>query len=67
MQSYQAAVDDFDREVVHRPGVNETDLRSLEILMSQGWDPNAPSALGAQVGLTGEGVTTMLDRLEKHG
>ncbi|MFD4863984.1 hypothetical protein [Streptomyces sp. NPDC058412] len=35
MQSYQAAVDGYGRELAHRLGVNETDLRCLEILLSQ--------------------------------
>ena len=33
LEGYQAAVDDFDREVARLLGVNETDLRCLEILI----------------------------------
>lgn len=33
VQAYQSAVDDFDRELARLMGVNETDLRCLEILM----------------------------------
>ncbi|AXG80959.1 MarR family winged helix-turn-helix transcriptional regulator [Streptomyces paludis] len=65
VQSYQAAVDDYDRELAHRLGVNETDLRCLEILLSQ--EEFAPSALSTRMGLTTGSVTTMLDRLEKLG
>lgn len=32
-QSHQSAVDDFDRELARLLGVNETDLRCLEILL----------------------------------
>jgi hypothetical protein len=34
VQSYQSAVDDFDRELARLMGVNETDLRCLEILLA---------------------------------
>lgn len=34
VQSYQGAVDDFDRELARLLGVNETDLRCLEILLT---------------------------------
>lgn len=64
-QSYQSAVDDYDRELARLLGINETDLRCLEILM--GVEETAPSALSAQLGLTTGSVTTMLDRLEKLG
>ncbi|MCZ1010833.1 MarR family winged helix-turn-helix transcriptional regulator [Streptomyces lydicus] len=65
VQSYQAAVDDFDRETARLMGVNETDLRCLEILLAT--EDIAPSALAAQLGLTTGSVTAMLDRLEKLG
>ncbi|WP_327257076.1 MarR family winged helix-turn-helix transcriptional regulator [Streptomyces sp. NBC_01244] len=65
VQDYQSAVDDYDRETARLLGVNETDLRCLEILMST--EETAPSALSAQLGLTTGSVTTMLDRLEKAG
>jgi DNA-binding MarR family transcriptional regulator len=63
VQAYQAGVDDYDRELVRLLGVNETDLRCLEILI--GAEEAAPSALAHQLGLTTGSVTTMLDRLEK--
>ncbi|MFD6985320.1 MarR family transcriptional regulator, partial [Streptomyces sp. NPDC059956] len=63
VQDYQSAVDDYDRETARLLGVNETDLRCMEILMST--EETAPSTLSAQLGLTTGSVTTMLDRLEK--
>jgi DNA-binding MarR family transcriptional regulator len=66
MESFQAAVDDFDREVARLLGVNETDLRCLEILIQE--EPEAtPRLLADRLGLTTGSVTTMLDRLEKAG
>src|ERR1700761_6537049 len=66
MEGYQAAVDDFDREVARLLGVNETDLRCLEILIQD--TPGAtPRLLADRLGLTTGSVTTMLDRLEKAG
>ena len=63
VQAYQGAVDDFDRELARLMGVNETDLRCLELLL--GAEEVAPSWLAAKLGLTTGSVTTMLDRLEK--
>ncbi|MFF3213053.1 MarR family winged helix-turn-helix transcriptional regulator [Streptomyces sp. NPDC002886] len=65
VQGYQSAVDDYDRETARLLGVNETDLRCLEILLAV--EETVPSALSAQLGLTTGSVTTMLDRLEKAG
>jgi DNA-binding MarR family transcriptional regulator len=65
-EAYQAAVSDFDRETARLLGVNETDLRCLEILMRD--TPQAtPRLLADRLGLTTGSVTTMLDRLEKAG
>lgn len=63
MQAYQSAVDDFDRELARLMGVNETDLRCLEILFAV--EEITPRELSRQLGLTTGSVTTMLDRLEK--
>ncbi|MFJ9244677.1 MarR family winged helix-turn-helix transcriptional regulator [Streptomyces sp. NPDC101776] len=63
VQGYQGAVDDFDRELARLLGVNETDLRCLEILLSV--PEITPRELSRQLGLTTGSVTTMLDRLEK--
>lgn len=62
-QAYQAAVDDFDREVARLLGVNGTDLRCLELLITAG--QLAPRELAEQLNLTTGSVTVMLDRLEK--
>src|SRR5579875_616592 len=66
VRAYQAAVDDFDREMARLMGVNETDMRCLEILL-QDLPEAAPSELTARLGLTSGSVTTMLDRLERSG
>jgi DNA-binding MarR family transcriptional regulator len=63
VQDYQAAVDDFDREIARLLGVNETDLRCLEVLLSV--EETTPGALGSRLGLTTGSVTAMLDRLER--
>jgi DNA-binding MarR family transcriptional regulator len=67
VEGYQAAVDDFDREVARLLGVNETDLRCLEILIQGPQGPVTPRDLADQLGLTTGSVTAMLDRLEKIG
>ena len=64
VERYQAAVDDFDREVARVLGVNETDLRCLEILIQEPVEPT-PRLLAHRLGLTTGSVTAMLDRLEK--
>lgn len=66
VRAYQAAVDDFDREVARLLGVNETDLRCLEILL-QDLPEAAPGLLAARLGLTTGAVTPLLDRLERVG
>lgn len=66
VEAYQAAADDFDREVARLLGVNETDLRCLEILLQEA--PEAtPRLLADRLGLTTGSVTHMLDRLERMG
>jgi DNA-binding MarR family transcriptional regulator len=64
-QAYQASVNDFDATAARVLGVNQTDLRCLEILLGQ--RTALPSQLGEQLGLTSGSVTTMLDRLEQQG
>lgn len=66
MERYQSAVDDFDREAARLLGINETDLRCLEILL-QDVPEAAPRELADRLGLTTGSVTAMLDRLEKAG
>jgi DNA-binding MarR family transcriptional regulator len=65
-QAYQAAVNDFDTAVAATLGVNATDLRCLEILLTQE-SVALPSQLSAALGLTTGSVTAMLDRLERKG
>lgn len=62
-QAYQASVDDFDRETARLLGVNGTDLRCLEELLSAG--ELTPRELSVQLNLTTGSVTVMLDRLQK--
>lgn len=66
VEEYQAAVDDFDRESARLLGVNETDLRCLEILI-QDVPEATPRLLADRLGLTTGSVTSLLDRLEKIG
>ncbi|MGW3290144.1 MarR family winged helix-turn-helix transcriptional regulator [Streptomyces sp. NPDC001002] len=65
MQDYQSAVDDYDRETARLLGVNETDLRCLELLLGAG--ELSPRELSTRLGLTTGSVTAMLDRLEHLG
>lgn len=67
VQAYQAAVDDFDREVARLLGINTTDARCLEILIQETPDGLTPRELADRLGLTTGSATTMLDRLEKVG
>lgn len=60
---YQASVDDYDREMAPPLGVNETDLRCLEILL-QDDEEAPPTLLAARLGLSTGSVTVMIDRLE---
>ena len=66
VQAYQAAVDDFDREVARLLGINATDARCLEILLQEA-SGATPRELADRLGLTTGSATTMLDRLEKVG
>ena len=66
VQDYQAAVDDFDREVARLLGINATDARCLEILIQE-TSGVTPRELADRLGLTTGSATTMLDRLEKVG
>lgn len=66
MQKYQAAVDDFDRQMARLLGVNGTDLRCLEVLIGA-QEEITPRIIADRLGLTTGSVTTMLDRLERAG
>jgi DNA-binding MarR family transcriptional regulator len=66
VRAYQAAVDDYDRELARILRINETDLRCLEILLQE--LPEAgPSELAERLGLTTGSTTALLDRLERAG
>ncbi|KAA8880655.1 MarR family transcriptional regulator [Nocardia colli] len=67
VERYQAAVDDFDREMARLLRVNETDLRCLEILVQDEPETATPGLLADRLGLTTGSVTAMLDRLERIG
>jgi DNA-binding MarR family transcriptional regulator len=67
VQAYQAAVDDFDREVARLLCINATDARCLEILIQETPGGVTPRELADRLGLTTGSATTMLDRLEKVG
>jgi len=67
MQRYQSAVDDFDREMARILGVNGTDVRCLELLITNSDDEVTPRDIAAHLNLTAGSVTTMLDRLEHAG
>jgi DNA-binding MarR family transcriptional regulator len=65
-RAYQAAVDDFDRELARCLGINETDLRCMEILLEE-LPEASPSQLAERLNLTTGSTTALLDRLEKAG
>ena len=67
MQQYQSSVDDFDRESARILGINRTDLRCLEILVSEPAAEVTPRVVADRLSLTTGSVTTMLDRLEQAG
>jgi DNA-binding MarR family transcriptional regulator len=58
-------IDRTDRDAADRFGVNQTDLRAVELLATAG--SLAPTTLAAELGLTTGGVTTVIDRLERVG
>src|SRR3954451_13035821 len=67
MQRYQSVVDDFDREMARILGVNGTDVRCLELLITSPANEVTPGDIAAHLNLTAGSVTTMLDRLERVG
>jgi DNA-binding MarR family transcriptional regulator len=67
MQRYQSAVSDFDHETASILGVGGTDLRCLEILLTEPDAEITPRVIAERLGLTTGSVTTMLDRLERVG
>ena len=67
LQRYQSVVDDFDREMARILGVNGTDVRCLELLITNTGDEVTPRDIATHLNLTAGSVTTMLDRLERVG
>lgn len=66
VRANQSAVDALDEAVAGHLGVNRTDLRCLETLLTE--LPEAtPGQLATRLGLTTGSVTAMLDRLAKLG
>src|SRR3954470_13817422 len=63
MQRYQSVVDDFDREMARILGVNGTDVRCLELLITNSDDEVTPRDIAAHLNLTAGSVTTMPHRL----
>ena len=66
IREYQAAVDDYDRELARALDVNETDLRCLEILLME-LPEASPGQLSERLGLTTGSITSLLDRLARAG
>jgi len=66
IQRYQAAVNDFDREVARLLHVSELELRCLEIVL-QSDEGTSPRELADQLGITTGSMTTMTDRLSARG
>lgn len=67
VQVYQAAVEDFDRATAGILGVNGTDLRCLEFLITEPDAEITPRIIASRLRLTTGSVTTMLDRLDRAG
>jgi len=61
----QSAVEAVDAAAAARLGINQTDLRCLDVLLQR--ESAAPGELGAALGLTTGSVTAMLDRLDRLG
>jgi DNA-binding MarR family transcriptional regulator len=61
----EAAVDAFDEVAGRKLGINETDMRCLNIVDVQG--PMTAGRLAELSGLTTAAVTAVLDRLERAG
>ncbi|MDX3380109.1 MarR family transcriptional regulator [Streptomyces niveiscabiei] len=65
VRALQSAVEAVDAAAAARLGINQTDLRCLDVLLQR--ESAAPGELGAALGLTTGSVTAMLDRLDKLG
>ncbi|GHH80534.1 MarR family winged helix-turn-helix transcriptional regulator [Streptomyces capitiformicae] len=65
IRALQGAVEAVDAAAAARLGINQTDLRCLDVLLQR--ESAAPGELGAALGLTTGSVTAMLDRLDRLG
>lgn len=65
VRAHQRAVDAVDEAAADAVGVNRTDLRCLDLLLSEGG--RTPGELSAGLGLTTGSVTAMVDRLVRRG
>jgi DNA-binding MarR family transcriptional regulator len=65
IRALQGAVEAVDAAAAARLGVNQTDLRCLDVLLQR--ESATPGELGAALGLTTGSVTAMLDRLDRLG
>src|SRR3954454_21950100 len=64
-RSHGVATDTLDQAVADYLGINRTDLRCLDVLLSAG--VATAGQLGTQLGITTGSVTPMLDRLTRLG
>jgi DNA-binding MarR family transcriptional regulator len=65
IRSSQNISDAFDEKVAERLGINQTDLRGLDILSQRG--SMTAGRLAEAMHLTSGAITTLLDRLEAAG
>ncbi len=65
LRALSTDVDRLDEAAAQRFGLNNTDLRALDIIDRQGGA--SPTNLAKALGLTTGGVTTVIDRLEAAG
>lgn len=65
IRALQGAVEAVDAAAAARLGINQTDLRCLDVLLQR--ESATPGELGAALGLTTGSVTAMLDRLDRLG
>jgi DNA-binding MarR family transcriptional regulator len=64
-REHEAANQAFDEVAAQKLGVNQTDLRALNVVENQG--PLTAGRLAELMGLTTAAVTAVLDRLERAG
>lgn len=65
VREHQRAVDAVDEAAAAAVGVNRTDLRCLDVLLSHG--DLTPTRLSTELGRSTGSVTAMVDRLERLG